>query len=309
MAKHELADLLNNIENAVMESEEQAKESSLISHPENISVDKIIENEDNIFELEDTDEQIQSLADSIETNGLIHRPAVSYHSETDEYLVLSGHRRIRAMRDYLGYEYIPCEVYDNLDETTESLILYDANIEVRDISDNKKLKLYEMYAEKLKELKQLGTIDTLRGFDGSIQRYIAKKLDVTERQVRTYKNLSEKLTEEEKQQIEQGQISVNEGKRIVTERKEEKAKKAKEPKVYSDDQQEYIERGRLIYDVPNTKKDKGFACEFPKGDIYEKLFNYEEIGSWQFYEFLYERHKDEYKEFLICQSNKNGNTN
>lgn len=310
MAKHNMTDLLNNIESAVAESEEQAKESNLISRPENISIDKLIENDSNIFEINDTDEQIQSLADSIQTNGLIHRPAVSYHADTDEYLILSGHRRIKAMRDCLNYEYVPCEVYDNLDETTESLILYDANIEVRDIPDNQKLKLYEEYIAKLTELKNLGNIEKLSGFDGSIQRYIAKKLGVAERQVRWYKTLSEGLTDDEKQQIEQGEISMNEGKRIVNDRKEEKQNK--KSKTYSEEQQEALNEGKLIY-LTNKKKDNGFACECPKGEVYEKLAYYEDVGSWEFFEFLAhkygnEKYSDEYEEFLKSEYNYHKNT-
>lgn len=290
--------ILDNISSAFAELNETAERDTLISHPENIPHNLIIDNPDNIFSVNDTEQEIEELASSIATMGLIHRPAVSAQAD-GTYLILSGHRRVRAMRDNLQYETIPCEVYNNLSPDIESLIVYDANFVVRDNMTNEdKLVAYETYAEKLNAMKDSGEIDSLLGFTGSIQKYIAMRLGVSERTIRRFKKLSENLTEDERQKIRNGEMSMTEGKQIITERKEEKAKKAKEPKVYSEEQQEYINWGRLIYDVPNTKKDKGFACEFPKGDIYEKLFNYEEIGSWQFYEFLYERHKDEYKEFL-----------
>lgn len=180
--------ILDNISSAFAELNETAKRDTLISHPENIPHNLLKDNPDNIFSVNDTEQEIEVLARSIDAMGLIHRPAVSAHND-GTYLILSGHRRVRAMRDNLHYETIPCEVYNNLSPALESLIVYDANFVVRDNMTNEdKLVAYETYAEKLNSLKESGEIDSLLGFTGSIQRYIAMQLGVSERTIRRFKS-------------------------------------------------------------------------------------------------------------------------
>lgn len=292
--------ILDNISSAFAELNETAKRDTLISHPENIPHNLLKDNPDNIFSVNDTEQEIEVLARSIDAMGLIHRPAVSAHND-GTYLILSGHRRVRAMRDNLHYETIPCEVYNNLSPALESLIVYDANFVVRDNMTNEdKLVAYETYAEKLNSLKESGEIDSLLGFTGSIQRYIAMQLGVSERTIRRFKKLSESLTDEEREKIRKGEMSMSEGRQAIEEREENEPTK-KEKKEYSEDQLEALNEGKLIYTTP-----RGFASEMPKKKIFEKLAYYEDTGSLQFFEWLVERHKNEYKEFLdeIANGNK-----
>ncbi len=293
--------ILDNISSAFAELNETAERDTLISHPENIPHSLIIDNPDNIFSVNDTEQEIEELASSIATMGLIHRPAVSAHND-GTYLILSGHRRVRAMRDNLHYETIPCEVYNNLSPDIESLIVYDANFVVRDNMTNEdKLVAYETYAEKLNSMKESGEIDSLLGFTGSIQKYIAMRLGVSERTIRRFKKLSESLTDEERAKIRSGEMSMSEGRQAIEEREEnEPTQKEKKEKEYSEDQLEALNEGKLIYTTS-----RGFASEMPKKKIYEKLAYYEDTGSLQFFEWLVEKHKNEYKEFLDEIANGN----
>lgn len=301
--------ILDNISSAFADLNEVAEQNTLISHPENIASNLLLDNPDNIFSANDTDEEIAELAKSIESMGLIHRPAVSAQAD-GTYLILSGHRRIRAMRDNLGYETIPCQVYDNLSPDIEALIVYDANFVVRDnMTAEDKLIAYEIYAEKLKSMKGSGEIDNLAGFTGSVQKYIAMRLGVSERTIRRLKKLSENLTDEEKEKIKSGEMTLADGKQAIEERKEKAKAKKKE---YSPEQLEALQEGKLIY-LTQKKKDNGFACECPKSEVYEKLAYYEDVGSWEFFEFLVhkygnEKYSDEYEKFLRSEYNYHKDT-
>lgn len=57
---------------------------------------------------------LQELADSINTTGLIHQPHVERKADGTGFNIVCGERRIRAMRDVLGWEFAPVFVHDTL---------------------------------------------------------------------------------------------------------------------------------------------------------------------------------------------------
>ena len=67
-------------------------------------------------------EDLENLASSIRSIGLIELPKVRQSPEDPEYYeIISGHRRIRAASEILGWSEINCEVYDH-EDCDESLI-------------------------------------------------------------------------------------------------------------------------------------------------------------------------------------------
>ena len=108
-------------------------------------------NPHNLWSCNDDDESIRQLADAIERNGLLHNIVVSQR-EDGTYMLLSGERRVRALRclqkkeqekDPAGqrshkWDRVQAQTYTGLDELSELIILDEANIMVRGLSGDPK---------------------------------------------------------------------------------------------------------------------------------------------------------------------------
>ena len=114
-------------------------------------------------------------------------------------------------------------------------MLHQANAS-REYTPQRKLQLYEEYRELLEEMKEAGEIK------GGMQEHLAKLMGVSERSVRYYKQMSEQLTPEEKDDVAEGRLDVKEARERAVERgretgnivgsgeKEEKSEKSEKPK-------------------------------------------------------------------------------
>lgn len=97
-------------------------------------------------------------------------------------------------------------------------------------------QLYEEYRELLEEMKEAGEIK------GGMQEHLAKLMGVSERSVRYYKQMSEQLTPEEKDDVAEGRLDIKEARERAVERgretgniagsgeKEEKSEKSEKSK-------------------------------------------------------------------------------
>ena len=108
-------------------------------------------NPHNLWSCNDDDESIRQLADAIARNGLLHNIVVSQR-EDGTYMLLSGERRVRALRylqkkeqekDPAGqrshrWDRVQAQTYTGLDELSELIILDEANIMVRGLSGDPK---------------------------------------------------------------------------------------------------------------------------------------------------------------------------
>lgn len=179
-----------------------------LSHSENVPADFIHLAIDNPYSQEDTVESISALAENIRTNGLIHPLAVNKVA-ADDYQLISGERRYKAISEHLHWKTIPCMVYDHISSTSAALKLHAANLEVRDYTTEQKLRFYEKTNRLLHSMKESGE------YTGPIQKGIAELLGVSDRQVRKYKAISEDLPEETKQAVIRGDISMNDACRSI----------------------------------------------------------------------------------------------
>ena len=111
-----------------------------------IPLSEISVNPNNDYAAEDSEEEILSLAQDIEQNGLLHNIVVSEKKgpEGTRYLILSGERRFRAYRWLFEnrrdnrYAVILCKVLSGLDELDEMLVLDAANLQSRGGIGNEK---------------------------------------------------------------------------------------------------------------------------------------------------------------------------
>ena len=95
-------------------SESVEKEQNAVERTDIIPIDSIVFNQDNIFNIDDSQESIKELAENIKENGLLHNIVV-VETEPKKYLLISGERRTKAMQ-YLGEDKIRATVKKNLSE-------------------------------------------------------------------------------------------------------------------------------------------------------------------------------------------------
>lgn len=180
----------------------------------------------NTFAADDTDESIRELADSIELLGLLE-PLVVVRDD-DRYTLIAGERRYKAITQCLHWSTVPCRVFDGeaLSRNRKQLMLHEANGQ-RDLSAGRQLQIFEEYNALLEEMMQNGD------YTGAKLGLIAKKMQISDRQVRKYKRIAEQLTQQEKEMLAAGELTVNEASRLAVAR----SKKA-EPSSGSGEQPE-----------------------------------------------------------------------
>lgn len=180
----------------------------------------------NTFAADDTDESIRELADSIELLGLLE-PLVVVR-DNDRYTLIAGERRYKAITQCLHWSTVPCRVFDGeaLSRNRKQLMLHEANGQ-RDLSAGRQLQIFEEYNALLEEMMQNGE------YTGTKLGLIAKKMQISDRQVRKYKRIAEQLTQQEKEMLAAGELTVNEASRLAVAR----SKKA-EPSSGSGEQPE-----------------------------------------------------------------------
>ena len=165
----------------------------------------------NSYASEDTEESVKELADQIEAVGLLNPLGVV--KEGGRYTLFSGERRYRAITQHLHWEKIPCRIFENVTPSRAQLMLHVAN-GAREYSPAKKLELYEEYSGLLRQMKDSGE------FTGPLQDGIANLLNVSTRQVRTYRMMVEQLRPEEKKAVSDGEMSFGDALAVATARAE-----------------------------------------------------------------------------------------
>lgn len=96
---------------------------------------------------------------------------------------------------------VRCMVYQNLDPDEAQIKLHEAN-NYREYTSEQKLKIYQDLVSHYQKLKDSGK------FSGNTQKAIAECLNISDRQARKYKQITENLTEEQIQDIYKGELSI-----------------------------------------------------------------------------------------------------
>ena len=113
----------------------------------NISIEKLRAFENHPYKVQDN-EEMECLAESIKQNGVVSPIIVRpLENTTDEYEIISGHRRVMACRK-AGITEVPALVV-SLDRDAAAIVLVDSNLHREHILPSEKAFAYKMKAEAL----------------------------------------------------------------------------------------------------------------------------------------------------------------
>ena len=112
-----------------------------------ISIDKLHAFENHPYKVQDN-EEMEALAESIKEYGIVSPVIVRpLENTTDEYEIISGHRRVMASRK-AGIAEVPALVV-SLDRDAAAIVLVDSNLHREHILPSEKAFAYKMKAEAL----------------------------------------------------------------------------------------------------------------------------------------------------------------
>ena len=113
----------------------------------NISIEKLHPFENHPYKVQDN-EEMDALAESIKAHGVVSPIIVRpLENTTDEYEIISGHRRVMASRK-AGITEVPALVV-SLDRDAAAIVLVDSNLHREHILPSEKAFAYKMKAEAL----------------------------------------------------------------------------------------------------------------------------------------------------------------
>lgn len=178
------------------------------NQPVNIPVSKLRPFEGHPFKVKDDDE-MNTLIESVQTQGVLSPLIVRPIENTEEYEVISGHRRLHAAQK-AGITEVPALIYA-LDRDAAAIAVVDSNLHREHILPSEKAFAYRM---KLEAMSRQGhrsdlTSDQL-GRKLETAEIIAQQSDDSKSQVRRYIRLTY-LISEFLEKMDQGEIALSIG--------------------------------------------------------------------------------------------------
>ena len=169
----------------------------------NIAVSKLRPFENNPYQVRD-DAEMNTLIESIQMQGVLSPLIVRPIENTDEYEVVSGHRRLHAARK-AGITEVPALIYA-LDRDAAAIAVVDSNLHREHILPSEKAFAYKM---KYEAMKHQGTSCQL-GTKLRTDEQIAEKANDSARQIQRYIRLTY-LIPEFLEKMDQGEIALSVG--------------------------------------------------------------------------------------------------
>lgn len=174
----------------------------------NIAVSKLRPFENNPYQVKDDDE-MNTLIESVQTQGVLSPLIVRPIENTEEYEVISGHRRLHAAQK-AGITEVPALIYA-LDQDAAAIAVVDSNLHREHILPSEKAFAYRM---KLEAMSRQGhrsdlTSDQL-GRKLETAEIIAQQSDDSKSQVRRYIRLTY-LIPEFLEKMDKGEIALSVG--------------------------------------------------------------------------------------------------
>lgn len=174
----------------------------------NIAVSKLRPFENNPYQVKDDDE-MNTLIESVQTQGVLSPLIVRPIENTEEYEVISGHRRLHAAQK-AGITEVPALIYA-LDWDAAAIAVVDSNLHREHILPSEKAFAYRM---KLEAMSRQGhrsdlTSDQL-GRKLETAEIIAQQSDDSKSQVRRYIRLTY-LIPEFLEKMDKGEIALSVG--------------------------------------------------------------------------------------------------
>ena len=155
--------------------------------PVNIPVEKLRPFEGHPFKVKD-DEEMNTLIESVQTQGILSPLIVRPIENTDEYEVISGHRRLHAAVK-AGITEVPALIYA-LDRDSAAIAVVDSNLHREHILPSEKAFAYKL---KMEALSHQGTSRQL-GEKWSVSQ-ISESANESERQIHRYIRLTNLIPE------------------------------------------------------------------------------------------------------------------
>lgn len=170
-----------------------------------ISIDKLHAFENHPYKVQDN-EEMESLAESIKEHGIVSPVIVRpLENTTDEYEIISGHRRVMASRK-AGITEVPALIV-SLDRDAAAIVLVDSNLHREHILPSEKAYAYKM---KLDAMKHQGWRSDLTSnqLGGKLETadLVGAETGDSKNQVRRYIRLTN-LIPEILQYVDEGRIS------------------------------------------------------------------------------------------------------
>ena len=157
------------------------------NQPVNIPVEKLRPFEGHPFKVKD-DEEMNTLIESVQTQGILSPLIVRPIENTEEYEVISGHRRLHAAQK-AGIVEIPALIYA-LDRDSAAIAVVDSNLHREHILPSEKAFAYKL---KMEALSHQGTSRQL-GEKWSVSQ-ISESANERERQIHRYIRLTNLIPE------------------------------------------------------------------------------------------------------------------
>ena len=208
-----------------------------------LNVNEIEFAEDNPFRKNDKtefgQEELEELANNIAVFGLLHPLLVN--KVNSHFVLISGERRLQAVR-MLGWTEVDCIVTEVNNPMLEKGMLRSANTEIR-----RTIKPFEMFGyiyELLHIFENMSSNPTSGKEKKDKYQYIAKSLSISKRQLFKYTSIMnnlDKLSDEERNMLENGELSINRAYEIVKHSKDNDIKKNSESFNTADSQEEHID--------------------------------------------------------------------
>ena len=171
----------------------------------NIPIEKLRPFENHPYKVQDN-EEMDALAESIKAHGVVSPIIVRpLENTTDEYEIISGHRRVRASRK-AGITEIPALIV-SLDRDAAAIVLVDSNLHREHILPSEKAFAYKMKAEALAHQGWRSDLTSCQvGAKLRTDEQIAADANDSARQIQRYIRLTN-LIPEILQYVDEGRIS------------------------------------------------------------------------------------------------------
>ena len=170
-----------------------------------IAIDKLHAFENHPYKVQDN-EEMEALAESIKEHGIVSPVIVRpLENTTDEYEIISGHRRVMASRK-AGITEVPALIV-SLDRDAAAIVLVDSNLHREHILPSEKAFAYKMKAEAMKHQGWRSDL-TSNQLGGKLETadLVGAETGDSKNQVRRYIRLTN-LIPEILQYLDEGRIS------------------------------------------------------------------------------------------------------
>ena len=170
-----------------------------------ISIDKLHAFENHPYKVQDN-EEMEALAESIKEHGIVSPVIVRpLENATDEYEIISGHRRVMASRK-AGITEVPALIV-SLDRDAAAIVLVDSNLHREHILPSEKAFAYKMKAKALEHQGWRSDLTSCQvGTKLRTDEQIAADANESARQIQRYIRLTN-LIPEILQYVDDGRIS------------------------------------------------------------------------------------------------------